>query len=67
MAEVHNLSLELLELLEDEGVTHDLALAAVGLTLVRVANPLTALSAEQEVSYTQNIIQMVQMQGETLN
>lgn len=67
MGEVHNLSLSILEFLEDEGVINDMALAGVALTLVRLANPLTALPAEQEVRFTAEIIQMVQLlQGGTI-
>jgi hypothetical protein len=67
MAEVHDLSLRLLEVFEDEGVTHDMALAAAALTLVRLANPLEALPGDKEILYTQNIISMVQMQGGVVN
>lgn len=67
MGEVHDLSLFLLEFLEEQNIEHDLAIAAVALTVVRLAHPLERLSAESEIAFTQEIIQMSQMQGGSVN
>lgn len=63
MAEVHNLSLFLLEAIEEERVSGDLALAACALTLVRLAHPYEPLSKEDEMSFTSELVSMVQLQG----
>lgn len=64
MGEVHDLSLFLLEWLEGQGISGDLALAATALTLVRLASPMQTLDAEVEVKNTQDVISFVQMSSD---
>lgn len=68
MGDVHNISLSLLDFLTDEAVgSHDLMLAAVALTLVRLANPMDRLSAVEETNRTKDTISFVQMIGGVKN
>lgn len=66
MGQVHDLSLFLLEWLEDQRIDSDLAMAGVALTLVRLAHPLEPLPMDKEILYTQELIQLSQAQGATL-
>lgn len=60
---MHNLSLALLELVEEERVDGDLALAAMALTLVRLAHPYEKLDKDDEMAYTSELVSMAQLQG----
>jgi hypothetical protein len=64
MGEVHNLSLILIEVLEDNNVPVNLATAAVALTLSRVANHGVTLSMEREMKNTQDLIAVAQIGAE---
>lgn len=63
MSGVHNLSLELLELLEDARVDSDLAVASCALTLVRLCSPMRQLSIDEEIKQTTDLIGFSQMAG----
>jgi hypothetical protein len=61
MAEVHNLSLVLIELLEDNQVQVNLAVAAAALTLSRLANHGNPLDMQREIKNTQDLIAFAQI------
>ena len=61
MAEVHNLSLVLIEVLEDNNVSVNMATAACALTLSRMANHGTRMSMEREIKNTQDLISFAQI------
>jgi hypothetical protein len=66
MGEVHSLSLLILECLENERIEVNMALAAVALTLVRLASPIP-VSQPDEVTRTQDVISFSQTLGGSVN
>jgi hypothetical protein len=64
--EVDSLSCFLLGQLEDNRVSVDEALAAVALTLVRLASP-TILTDDEQISRTQDVLAFSQMLGGKVN
>ena len=61
MAEVHNLSLFLMETLEANHQPLDMSLAALALTFVRLANPFERLSQSREIALTKELMEFAQM------
>jgi hypothetical protein len=60
MEEVHNLSVDLLGLLEDEKVTIALGMAALGLSIGRLASP-AVLDQPTEIKFTQDLMEWLGM------
>lgn len=67
MGEVSDLSLFLIECLEDNKVSLDMALASLALTLARLSNPFERLTQEQEIKLTTDLMSFMQMNGGTVN
>lgn len=58
LTEVHDLSVEILEFLEDQDITVGLAVASLALSLGRLMNPRQGpLSEAEEINYTQNLME----------
>lgn len=54
---VHDLSIQLLTLLRDDSVPVIYGMAACGLTMGRLSRPTDVLSPEEEIQFTQDIVE----------
>lgn len=66
MGEVYDLSLVLIEFLEEEEYRRDVAAAACALTLARLVCP-TVLEEDQEVKLTQDLITFAMIPNQTVH